>query len=86
MFRLSMKITHSFFRCFFDRGRSVSIQTHYIQIIAAEIFKTSKGITRNVFANALISISPENLTPHYSLVFSRTQVKSVFYEIETIGF
>ena len=49
---------------FFDRERSVYFQTQNLQIRATEVFKDSKGIPQNVFPNILISMPPENFTPH----------------------
>ena len=56
-------------RCFFDRDRSVSIQTHNMRIIASEIFKDSKGIAPNLFPNILIPMLHDNLSPHYQSGF-----------------
>ena len=48
---------YSFFRCFFYRDRSLSIQTRN--------FQDSKDIAGDVFAKILISMSPENFSPQY---------------------
>ena len=76
---------YSSFRCFLDRDGSVSIQTRNLRILATEIFKDSKGIARNVFGNALISMSLKIPVRIISLVFSWTQVRSVFNGIEKIA-
>ena len=51
------------------KHRPVSIQTRNLQIFACEIFKNSKGIAPNVFPNILISMRPENFSPHYQSGF-----------------
>ena len=35
------------------------------KFFASNIFKNSKGIAPNAFPNILISMSPENISPHY---------------------
>ena len=57
-FRIIYDEKHSFIQCFFDRGRSVSIQTPNLQFFASEIIKNSNGITPNVLAKILISNAP----------------------------
>ena len=73
---------HSFCRYFFYRDRSVSIKTRNLRIFACEIFKETKEIDPIVFSNILISLHNFII----SLVFSWTQVTSVFNETETIAF
>ena len=48
---------------------SVSIQTGNLRIFPSEIFKSSKRIAPNVFANILNSMPPENFSPHYQSSF-----------------
>ena len=50
-----------------------SIETDLFRIlnlrIVSKIFKDSKGIPPNVFANILTSMSPKNFDPHYQSGF-----------------
>ena len=55
-FLITCKERHSSFLCFFDRHISVSDQNRNLQILAAEIFKDSEGIAREVFPNILIPV------------------------------
>ena len=68
-FRIIYNEKHSSFRCFFYRGRSVSVQTCILRIFANEIFEDTKGIAPNVFPNILISVPPDNFSPHYQSCF-----------------
>ena len=63
------------FRYFFDKGRSVSIQTRNLQILATEILKDSKGIAQDVFANILSSMPPENFSSDCQPGFQMKPVK-----------
>ena len=68
-FRIIYNEKNSFFQFFFDRDRSVSIQTGNLQIFSNEIFKDSKGIALDVLANILISMTPVNFSPYYQSGF-----------------
>ena len=46
-----------------------------LAIFASEIFKDSKGIALNVFANILISVSLKTLSPHYQSGFQLNPLK-----------
>ena len=60
---------HSAFQCFFYRDRSVSIETFNLQIFASETFKDSKRHNPNIFLYILITMHPENFSPHYQSGF-----------------
>ena len=67
---------------FFDRGTSVSIQICNFRIFVYEIFRDSRGIAPNVFADILISVPPENII---YLVSTWIQGRSVFNGTKTIA-
>lgn len=48
---------------------TVSVQTRNLKVLAKEILNKSKGIARNIFAKILISMPPENFSPHYQSGF-----------------
>ena len=68
-FRITENEEHLLFRCFSYGDSSVSIQTRNLQIFASEAFKDSEGHNPNVFLYILITMPPENFSPHYQFGF-----------------
>ena len=64
----TMKNIH-YFDVFFCRNKSVSIQIRNLRIFASQISKVSKVIAPNLFLKILISMPPENFSPHYQFGF-----------------
>ena len=68
-FRVIYNEKNSSFLGFFDTDRFASIQTPNLRDLASEVFRDSKGITPNAFANISILVPPENSSPNYQSGF-----------------
>ena len=84
--RIVYNYKRSNFQNLLDQGKSVSVHTRNLQILAIEMYKVSNHIAPKIFTDIFSSNSRANYDPRYQSESSRPLVKSVFNGRETISY